>query len=177
MTNKNSQRRYEIGMVGLGVMGRNLLLNMAEHGHSVAGYDKDAAKVAALRKEAKNLETIGNNLMPNTAFKSVRLRGVNGPAVTWVGPRRGACAAKNAPLAVMASSTRKVRSVHFAVDGRRIAVDPQCMALLTKKNSGDKSESHAPRWFYTGNGRCSTARRSSASPLCLFPASTLSCCR
>jgi 6-phosphogluconate dehydrogenase len=30
----------EIGMVGLGVMGRNLLLNMADLGHSVAGYDK-----------------------------------------------------------------------------------------------------------------------------------------
>jgi 6-phosphogluconate dehydrogenase len=44
--------QYEIGMVGLGVMGRNLLLNMADHGHSVAGCDKDAAKVAALRKES-----------------------------------------------------------------------------------------------------------------------------
>ena len=36
----------EIGMVGLGVMGRNLLLNMADHGFSVAGYDKDPTKVA-----------------------------------------------------------------------------------------------------------------------------------
>ncbi len=44
---------YEIGMVGLGVMGRNLVLNMADHGHSVAGYDKDAAKVAALQLEAR----------------------------------------------------------------------------------------------------------------------------
>src|ERR1035437_8108378 len=47
-------KQLEIGMVGLGVMGRNLLLNMADHGHSVAGYDKDAAKVAALRQEAEN---------------------------------------------------------------------------------------------------------------------------
>ena len=31
----------QIGMVGLGVMGRNLVLNMADHGHSVVGYDKD----------------------------------------------------------------------------------------------------------------------------------------
>jgi 6-phosphogluconate dehydrogenase len=49
MTNTN---QYEIGMVGLGVMGRNLLLNMADHGFSTAGYDKDAAKVAALRQES-----------------------------------------------------------------------------------------------------------------------------
>jgi 6-phosphogluconate dehydrogenase len=47
-------QQFEIGMVGLGVMGRNLLLNMADHGHSVAGYDKDATKVAALRQEAEN---------------------------------------------------------------------------------------------------------------------------
>ena len=43
----------EIGMVGLGVMGRNLLLNMADHGLSVAGYDKDVTKVTALRQEAE----------------------------------------------------------------------------------------------------------------------------
>lgn len=40
-------------MVGLGVMGRNLLLNMADHGFSVAGYDNDPTKVEALRKEAE----------------------------------------------------------------------------------------------------------------------------
>ncbi len=44
-----------IGMVGLGVMGRNLLLNMAEHGFNVAGYDKDPQKVALLCQEAANL--------------------------------------------------------------------------------------------------------------------------
>jgi 6-phosphogluconate dehydrogenase len=52
-------QQFEIGMVGLGVMGRNLLLNMADHGHSVAGYDKDAAKVAALRQEAENRDIRG----------------------------------------------------------------------------------------------------------------------
>jgi hypothetical protein len=40
-------QRYEIGMVGLGVMGRNLLLNMAGHGFPVAGYDKDPGQVDA----------------------------------------------------------------------------------------------------------------------------------
>lgn len=46
------EQRYEIGMVGLGVMGRNLVLNMADHGFSVAGYDKEPNKVEALRKES-----------------------------------------------------------------------------------------------------------------------------
>lgn len=43
---------YVFGMVGLGVMGRNLLLNMADNGFKVAGYDKDAVKVEQLGKES-----------------------------------------------------------------------------------------------------------------------------
>ena len=43
---------YVLGMIGLGVMGRNLLLNMAEHGFKVAGYDKDTVKVNQLDSEA-----------------------------------------------------------------------------------------------------------------------------
>ncbi len=45
----------ELGMVGLGVMGCNLLLNMADHGHAVAGYDKDQDKVEALRNRSKGM--------------------------------------------------------------------------------------------------------------------------
>ncbi|WP_291856642.1 NADP-dependent phosphogluconate dehydrogenase [Marinilabilia sp.] len=48
---KNS-KTYIIGMVGLGVMGRNLLLNMADHGFSVAGYDNAPTKVETLQREA-----------------------------------------------------------------------------------------------------------------------------
>ncbi len=46
-----TEEKHQIGMVGLGVMGRNLLLNMAERGFRVAGYDKDPQKVALLRSE------------------------------------------------------------------------------------------------------------------------------
>jgi 6-phosphogluconate dehydrogenase len=46
-----AEQKYEIGMVGLGVMGRNLVLNIADHGHSVSGYDKDLSKVQKLQKE------------------------------------------------------------------------------------------------------------------------------
>ncbi|MBO2007920.1 NADP-dependent phosphogluconate dehydrogenase [Siccationidurans soli] len=38
-------------MIGLGTMGRNLLLNLADHGFSVAGYDKDPDKIGLLAKE------------------------------------------------------------------------------------------------------------------------------
>jgi 6-phosphogluconate dehydrogenase len=59
MTDKQSKQRHKIGMVGLGVMGRNLVLNMADHGYAVAGYDKDATKVEALRKESADREISG----------------------------------------------------------------------------------------------------------------------
>jgi 6-phosphogluconate dehydrogenase len=59
MRDTQVKKRCEIGMVGLGVMGRNLVLNMADHGFSVAGYDKDQAKVEALRKEAAELNICG----------------------------------------------------------------------------------------------------------------------
>ena len=41
----------DIGLIGLGVMGRNFLLNVADQGFAVAGYDLDAEKTDALEKE------------------------------------------------------------------------------------------------------------------------------
>jgi 6-phosphogluconate dehydrogenase len=46
-------------MIGLGVVGRNLVLNMADHGFSVAGYDKDPNQVRALQKESTDRDTCG----------------------------------------------------------------------------------------------------------------------
>ena len=51
----------EIGMIGLGVMGRNLLLNMSDHGFSVAGFDLDKEKVASLLAEAQMPHVYGAN--------------------------------------------------------------------------------------------------------------------
>ena len=44
--------QFDFGMIGLGVMGRNLLLNMADHGFQVIGFDKDNQKSAALENAA-----------------------------------------------------------------------------------------------------------------------------
>jgi 6-phosphogluconate dehydrogenase len=40
----------DIGMIGLGVMGLNFALNLAEHGYTVACYDKDPSKVEGARR-------------------------------------------------------------------------------------------------------------------------------
>jgi 6-phosphogluconate dehydrogenase len=56
---ENAPQPHELGMVGLGVMGRNLVLNMADHRFMVAGYDKDQTKVEALRNEAVERQVSG----------------------------------------------------------------------------------------------------------------------
>jgi len=43
---------YDFGMVGLGTMGRNLLLNIADHGFAAIGYDREAAKATLLESSA-----------------------------------------------------------------------------------------------------------------------------
>ena len=44
--------KYDFGMIGLGVMGSNLLLNMADHGFSVIGYDTNPVKTKAFESSA-----------------------------------------------------------------------------------------------------------------------------
>lgn len=41
---------YNFGMIGLGVMGRNLLYNIADNGFSIAGFDLDAVKIRELQE-------------------------------------------------------------------------------------------------------------------------------
>ncbi|QKJ30915.1 NADP-dependent phosphogluconate dehydrogenase [Mucilaginibacter mali] len=50
----DTEKKYAFGMIGLGTMGRNLLLNMGDHGFAGAGFDKDASKGALLEQEDKN---------------------------------------------------------------------------------------------------------------------------
>ena len=54
--------QYDFGMIGLGTMGCNLLLNMADHGFAVIGYDKNI-------KQTKKLES--------TATKGTIVKGVS----------------------------------------------------------------------------------------------------
>lgn len=44
--------QYDFGMIGLGTMGRNFLLNVADRGYSAAGLDLNAEQVASLNEEA-----------------------------------------------------------------------------------------------------------------------------
>ena len=59
---------------------------------------------AADFQESKNVDSVGDELLPNTAFASGNIRIVNRPTITWITPEVNECTARQAPLLVLASS-------------------------------------------------------------------------
>ena len=51
-------KNYDFGLVGLGVMGRNFILNVADNNFKAYGYDLDQEKVDALKKEGGDLAKV-----------------------------------------------------------------------------------------------------------------------
>ncbi len=47
-----AEEKYNYGMIGLGTMGCNLVLNMCDHGYSVAGFDKNIKQTDNLNAQA-----------------------------------------------------------------------------------------------------------------------------
>jgi len=59
-----NETKYDFGMIGLGVMGSNLLLNMADHGFAVIGYDTNPDKTSLFESSAsKNTIVKGVNTL------------------------------------------------------------------------------------------------------------------
>lgn len=54
-----TQPKCDIGMVGLGTMGLNLVMNMSDHNFSVVGYNKDLERVDVLIEAGKGREIYG----------------------------------------------------------------------------------------------------------------------
>lgn len=52
------QGAFDFGMIGIGVMGSNLLLNMADHGYAVIGFDLKQERAEKLEKAAKSGTTV-----------------------------------------------------------------------------------------------------------------------
>ena len=50
---EDNSKNFKLGMIGLGTMGRNLLLNMADKNFSVTGYDKDKNMIDKLEIEGR----------------------------------------------------------------------------------------------------------------------------
>ncbi|MEM6644074.1 MAG: NAD(P)-binding domain-containing protein, partial [Bacteroidota bacterium] len=52
-------KQFDFGLVGLGVMGRNFILNVVDNGFSAMGLDTDQDKVSALKSEGGTKEVDG----------------------------------------------------------------------------------------------------------------------
>ncbi|SKB52172.1 6-phosphogluconate dehydrogenase [Sphingobacterium nematocida] len=63
---------YDFGIVGLGVMGRNLLLNMADNKFAVAGLDLDSAKVQSLQEEINDNHRVKATTQVNEFTQLIR---------------------------------------------------------------------------------------------------------
>jgi hypothetical protein len=74
-------------------------------------------------QEAKNINTVGNDIYPNTAFLQSKLTVVDGPTVTWIEPPAHVCAFKSDRLVVVAGSTKKLKQVAFSDGNHQIGVD------------------------------------------------------
>ena len=61
--NNNNMKKAQFGMIGLGTMGRNLVLNMADHGISVCGYDRNPDQLKRLLEEGKDKPVQVENTM------------------------------------------------------------------------------------------------------------------
>src|SRR5579862_357083 len=60
--------KADIALIGLAVMGQNLILNMNDHGFTVVAYNRTVAKVDEfLAKEAKGTNVIGAHSIPEVA--------------------------------------------------------------------------------------------------------------
>jgi hypothetical protein len=86
--------------------------------------------VASASPKAKNVQTFGRNVMPNTRFRSLRIRAVRGTTANWLLPSRGACVRGRVQLLIVTSSTGRIASVRFLDGRRRIGVDRRGTAGL-----------------------------------------------
>jgi 6-phosphogluconate dehydrogenase len=62
---------YDFGLVGLGVMGRNFILNVADNNFKAFGYDLDQEKVDALKTEGGHLDRVNASTDLETFVKAL----------------------------------------------------------------------------------------------------------
>lgn len=71
-----AKKLYDYGMIGLGVMGRNLVYNMCDHGYTVAGYDNDPKKVETLEQEKSHYDLFGTHSIKEFTEKLKKPRAI-----------------------------------------------------------------------------------------------------
>jgi minor extracellular serine protease Vpr len=109
-------------------------------------------------QEAKNVDTSGRSIMPNTRTARAKLRVVAGMTVDWLQPL--ACGGRSTPVSVTAGGPRRIVGVRFLVDGKRAA------ATRTSRSGVWSATVHLARGRHVltatavdGRGHSASARR------------------
>jgi len=96
-------------------------------------------------QEAKNVDVIGSNLLPNTIFAAAKLSVGAEPTLYWLYPAASSCAPAKTHLLVAASDTRSISQVRFFDGKHRIATVKRGVAGLypaTWKSGGAAKGAH-----------------------------------
>jgi minor extracellular serine protease Vpr len=93
---------------------------LPESAPALRGGTIDLRAVASDFQEAKNIDTVGPSIMPNTRSTGRRIRVAAGTWIDWIQPAAGACVARRQVVSAEVSSTRTIATVRFVVDGRTV---------------------------------------------------------
>jgi 6-phosphogluconate dehydrogenase len=138
-------QKAHFGMIGLGTMGRNFLLNIAEHGISGVGYDLDAAKRTLLLEEGKGMPLdVGNDLAD---FLSKLETPRNIMLLVPAGPIVDSVVAQLVPLLDKDDLVIDGGNSHFTDTDRRIAeLEAKGVGFMgIGVSGGEEGEHHAGR--------------------------------
>jgi subtilisin family serine protease len=111
-------------------------------------------------QEAKNINTTGNDILPNTRTAARRLHVVHGPTANWLQPSGGACVVPHSSLLVTADAGDGVKRVTFFLDGRKLANAKHGPADLWsgKLRTVSKGKHHLEAVVVARSGRTATSR-------------------
>jgi hypothetical protein len=112
-------------------------------------------------QEAKNVNTSGSNILPNTRFVHTRLTVVSGPTITWLAPTAAGCVKSSARLRVVGGSTEAVREVRFTDGNHQLAVaEPRDDGIAVVSWSAATKGLHVlTATVIDASGRAASARR------------------
>jgi minor extracellular serine protease Vpr len=120
------------------------------------------AFMASDYQEAKNANSYGGDVMPNTRTVQRRIRVVRGATVTWLTPLARRCAARSVQLLVSAGASKKIRNVQFFDGKRRVRVVKRGVAGLyftTWRTRSAKRGLHRLRAVVRAGGQRAEATR------------------
>jgi len=103
-----------------------------------AGAKKPAVLIGSDYQETKNVNPPGGDVMPNTKFQNVKLDVVTTPTVDWLVPAKNACLRTTTRLAVVAGSTKKLKTVTFFDGNRNIGSQKPDVAGIAFKDWNPK---------------------------------------